>query len=86
MLAMLMSQVVLRVEGDDYALLYDPHTGESFALDPEGVFVCQRLDGGHSIEQIVEESCSVFDSVPEDAASQVKAFVETLIDKNLAEI
>lgn len=82
--ATLRSQLVVRVESDDFALLYDPDTGESFVLDPVGVFVCRRLDGAHHIEQIVEESGAFFDGVPDDAPAQVRAFVESLIGKNLA--
>ena len=84
MQATLRPQVVIREESDDFALLYDPDTGESFVLDPVGVFVCRRLDGGLSVEQIVAESDAFFDGVPEDAAAQVRAFVESLVGKNLA--
>jgi len=31
--------VVLREEFDDWAVLFDPDTGESFAVDPVGVFI-----------------------------------------------
>ncbi len=86
MQAQLKSHVVIRVESDDYALLYDPHTGESFVLDPVGVFICQRLDGEHTVGRIVEESSVAFDGMPENAAVQVKEFVEDLVAKNLAEI
>lgn len=67
MQAILKPHLVLRVEDDDFALLYDPDTGESFVLDPAGVFVCRRLDGAHSMKQIVEESGAVFAGIPEDA-------------------
>ena len=84
MLATLKPQVVVREESDDFALLYDPDTGESFVLDPVGVFVCRRLDGTRDIERIVAESGGIFDGVPEEAAAQVRAFVDSLIGKKLA--
>lgn len=84
--AILKPHVVLRVEDDDFALLYDPDTGESFVLDPVSVFVCRRLDGARSMEQIVAESGAVFAGIPEDAPAQIRAFVERLVAKGLADI
>lgn len=84
MLAALRTHVVIREESDDFALLYDPDTGESFVLDPVGVFVCRRMDGAHGIKQIIAESGAFFEGVPDDAPDQVRAFVESLVGKNLA--
>ena len=37
--------VVLREEFDDWAVLFDPDTGNAFGLSPVGVFVWKLLDG-----------------------------------------
>ena len=37
--------LVLREEFDDWAVLFDPDTGDSFGLNPVSVFIFKRLDG-----------------------------------------
>jgi hypothetical protein len=81
----LKAHVVVRVENDDYALLYDSNTGACSVLDPVGVFICNKLNGNLSIGEIVQESRAAFSAIPDDAAEQVSVFVETLIAKQLAE-
>ncbi len=45
--------VVVREESDEWAILFDPDTGKSFGLNPISVFVWKRLDGRHTIRDIV---------------------------------
>ena len=37
--------VVLREEFDDWAILFDPDTGNAFGLNPTGVYLWKLLDG-----------------------------------------
>jgi hypothetical protein len=37
--------IVLREEFDDWAILFDPDTGNAFGLNPTGVFIWKLLDG-----------------------------------------
>lgn len=47
--------VVPREEFDDWAVLFDPDTGNAYGLDPVGVFIWKRLDGSHTIKNILKE-------------------------------
>ncbi len=78
-------QIVIRVESDDYAFLYDPDTDGTFVIDPVGVFICQHLDGVLTFKQIVRSCQDVFYDIPEDAPDQVLHFVKALINKELAD-
>jgi len=76
--------VVLREEFDDWAVLFDPDTGDGFALDPVGVYVWKRLDGKHSTEDIVAELRCDCDDVPTEANEHCGKFVEELLSRGLA--
>ena len=76
--------LVLREEFDDWAVLFDPDTGDSFGLDPVSVFIWKRLDGSHSLEDIMEALRSECDDAPEDAETYVKKFIDDIIEKGLA--
>jgi SynChlorMet cassette protein ScmD len=70
--------VVLREEFDDWAILFDPDTGEAVGINPTGVFVWKRLDGKHTLGDIAKELDSGFEDVPDNSAAQVEEFVKNL--------
>ena len=76
--------VVLREEFDDWAILFDPDTGNAFGLNPVGVFIWKRLDGKHAIEDIVKELRENAEDVPEEAEAHLKEFVDALGEQGLA--
>jgi SynChlorMet cassette protein ScmD len=76
--------IVLREEFDDWALLYDPDTGEVFGLNPTGVFIWKCLDGKHTIQDIIKETKENCDNVPDDVNSHVTDFITELIKRGLA--
>jgi len=77
-------QIVLREEFDDWAILFDPDTGDAFGLNPVSVFVWKRLDGSHSVDGIIEELKAECEDVPEDAAAHVGEFINDLFERGLA--
>lgn len=76
--------IVLREEFDDWAILFDPDTGHAFGLNPVGVFVWQRLDGKHSVQDIVSELQVSCESIPGEAQDHVQEFIDDLLKKGLA--
>ncbi len=78
------SEIVLREEADDWAILFDPNSGETYGLDPISIFVWKNLDGKRSIEEIVTELKKVcIDNVPDCALQDVTDFVNDLASKGL---
>ena len=75
--------VVLREEFDDCAILFDPDTGEAYALNPIGVFCWKHFDGKHTMGQIVSELRGACDEVPPDAEQAIQTFSEDLAAKGL---
>ena len=76
--------LVLREEFDDWAVLFDPDTGDAFGLNPVSVFVWKRLDGKHSIQDILKELREESDDVPETAGQDIEDFIEELVEKGYA--
>jgi SynChlorMet cassette protein ScmD len=76
--------IVLREEFDDWAVLFDPDTGDSFGMNPVSVFIYERLDGKHTIKDIMEELRVECTNAPDDAEKYVTEFVEDLVDKGFA--
>ena len=73
--------LVLREEFDDWAVLFDPDTGDGFGLNPISVFVWKRLDGKHTIQDIMKEIQEMCEDVPETAEQEVNDFLDELIKR-----
>ena len=76
--------LVLREEFDDWAILFDPDTGNGFGLNPVSVFIWKHLDGKHSIKDILKDLHKNCEDVPENAEQEIIDFVEALIEKGYA--
>jgi SynChlorMet cassette protein ScmD len=75
--------IVLREEFDDWAILFDPDTGNAFGLNPTGVFIWKQLDGKHATDDIVRKLREDADDVPEEAAGHVREFIASLEKQGL---
>ncbi len=76
--------VVLREEFDDWAVLFDPDSGEAYGLDPVSVFIWQLFDGKHTLSEILEklrQTCE--DGIPDEAPEHLNSFIEDLTSKGL---
>jgi len=76
--------VVLREEFDDWAVLFDPDTGNAFGLNPVGVFIWKRLDGRHTIEDIEKKLRQNCEDMPRAAEAHLKDFIQSLVEQGLA--
>jgi SynChlorMet cassette protein ScmD len=78
--------IVLRkdFEDDDWAILFDPDKGDAYGLNPVSVFIWQRLDGQHSVTDILKELHTHYDGVPEEVEVHVREFIDQLMNKGLA--
>jgi len=76
--------VILREEFDDWAILFDPDTGEAFCLNPVGVHVWKLLDGEHSVDEMVAAVRRDAREVPQEAREHLIAFLQELIEHGLA--
>jgi len=76
--------LVLREEFDDWAILFDPDSGDGFGLNPVSVFVWKRLDGEHTSTQILNDIKNHFDNVPDDAENHLQEFIQDLLDRGFA--
>lgn len=78
------SLLVLREEFDDWAVLFDPDSGNAFGLNPTGVFIWKRLDGRHTIQEILKELRESCPDAPDEAAAHLQEFIRRLVEQGLA--
>jgi SynChlorMet cassette protein ScmD len=76
--------IVFREEFDDWALLFDPDTGESYGVNPVGAYVWKELDGSKTFAELVDGLRSAFDDVPGTVSDEVAAFLDDLVDRGYA--
>jgi SynChlorMet cassette protein ScmD len=76
--------LVLREEFDDWAILFDPDTGNVFGVNPIGVLVWKLLDGCYDIDGILEKIHETAEEVPAEVGDHVREFIKTAIDLGLA--
>lgn len=72
--------LVLRVEADDCALLFDPDNGRVQMLNSTAVDLWQRLDGQRSLHDVIENLKELYDGIDETAVRQIMTTIETLAD------
>ncbi len=76
--------IVYREEFDEWSVLFDPDTGNTYGLDPLASFIWGKLDGKHDVEQILEELSKVCEEgIPCEAGKDVDDFISNLINKGL---
>ncbi len=76
--------IVLREEFDDWAILFDPDTGDGFGLNPISVFIWKHLDGKHTVQDILRELGKTCKDMPENAEQEIKDFINELFEKGYA--
>jgi len=75
--------IVLREEFDDWAVLFDPDSGDAFGLNPIGVHIWKRLDGNHAVKDILRDLQEGYEDVPDEAAGDLQEFLEDLVQRGL---
>jgi len=74
----------LREDFDDWAILFDPDSGEGHGLNPVSVFIWKLLDGKHTTRDIMSELRENCDDMPDDAENLVETFVKDLVERGFA--
>jgi len=70
--------LVLRIEDDDCALLFDPDSGRVDMLNDTAVAIWQRLDGQKTLQEVLESLSDEYDGIDLDAEQQVLHLVQNL--------
>lgn len=73
--------LVLREEFDDWAVLFDPDTGDAFGLNPTSVFIYKQLNGKNSSEDIVKALHERFEDISPTARGEIDKFISQLTEK-----
>ncbi len=77
-------QIVLREEFDDWALLFDPETGNVCGLNPVGVFIWKTIDGLRSVQDICQAVKNECLDAPDSVGEEISSFVNEICEKGYA--
>ena len=70
--------IVLRVESDDWALLFNPENADVIGLDPVGVSIWKLLDGHRSVDDIASQLREIYSDVPGAVTTELSEFLNDL--------
>ena len=76
--------IVLREEFDDWAVLFDPDSGDAFGLNPVSVFIWKLLDGTHNDRDLLNKLLEKCKNVPEEVESDITEFANDLVERGFA--
>ena len=71
--------LVLRIEDDDCALLFDPDSGSVQILNQCAVEIWQRLDGRCTVREVLASLADIYDEIDAQSENEVLAVVEKLV-------
>jgi hypothetical protein len=74
-----LSKLAVNSEG----FIFDPTTGDSYTVNPTGLFIINSLRDGKDIDQIAEEFSNEFDDTPEEISKDISDFITHLNTYNL---
>ncbi|MCZ7602737.1 MAG: PqqD family protein [Melioribacteraceae bacterium] len=63
--------------------IFDPTTGDSYTVNPTGLFIINSLREGKEIDQIAEELSKEFEETPEEISSDISDFITHLNTYNI---
>jgi SynChlorMet cassette protein ScmD len=79
-------EVVLREQFDDWAVLFQPMTGEAIGTSPVGVVIWKMLDGRRTVAEIAAEIEMQCEDRPDTVLNDTLDFVDELGKRLLLEI
>jgi SynChlorMet cassette protein ScmD len=78
------SQISLREEYDDWALLFDPDTGNTVGLTPTGVTIWKCLIEKKDMTEIKSALSKEFEDIPENLETDIRSFFDQIINLGFA--
>jgi SynChlorMet cassette protein ScmD len=79
-------QVVIREEFDDWALLFDPDTGNVCGVNPVGVQIWKMIDGKRTIRDISRIIAEKYPDASGSVDEDVRSFVDAISEKGYVTI
>lgn len=74
------SDIVLREEFDDWAILFNPDTADAVGINPVGVSAWKLIDGKRDVQNIIGILREDFDEVPETVDQEIGDFIDQLVE------
>ena len=71
-------EAVLREDFDDWAVLFEPLTGEAIGTGPVGVAIWKMLDGRRTLAEVAAEIAAQYEASPDTVMEDTLAFASDL--------
>jgi hypothetical protein len=68
---------------DGIAVIVNPETGLMYTLDEVGTYIWEQSDGKHTISDIVDMICEIFEVSKSKAINDINMFIGDLTKKNI---
>lgn len=72
-------QISLREEFDDWALLFNPDSGQAVGLTPSGVTIWKSMKEGKDLNGIIATFQDEYEDLPEDLQLEIKQFCDEIV-------
>ncbi|HWQ63305.1 MAG TPA: PqqD family peptide modification chaperone [Methanospirillum sp.] len=76
--------VSLREEYDDWALLFNPDTGDTVGLTPTGVTIWKSLTEGKDMSGIMSALSQEFEDLPDNPEKDILVFFDEIVTLGFA--
>ena len=68
---------------NDSLAVFDPETETVFFFDEVGIDILKVLETPHTIENLINELCKIYDATPEDISDDVNEFIKDTLEKKV---
>lgn len=74
---------IVRIENDDYGLLYNLDTGETKTVNPTAAFICTVLDKEMTTSELKAKIKKEFSGFSKDCEKDLNEFIELLKEQKI---
>ena len=68
---------------DGVAIIVNPETGKMYTLNEVGTYIWEHADGRHTISDIIDGVCEMYEVDKSKAVDDVNLFINDLTEKNV---
>ena len=68
---------------NDSLAVFDPETETVFFFDEVGIDILKVLETPHTVEELINELCKIYDATPKDISDDVNEFIKDTLEKKV---
>ena len=68
---------------NDSLAVFDPETETVFFFDDVGIDILKVLETPHTVEELINELCKIYDATPEQISDDINEFIKDTLEKKV---